>query len=675
MGNRLIHEKSPYLLQHASNPVDWYPWGNEAFEKARTQDKPVFLSIGYSTCHWCHVMAHESFEDSEVAEVLNKDFIAIKVDKEERPDIDSVYMNVCQALTGQGGWPMTIIMTPEQKPFFAGTYYPKMARYNLPGILNILETVSIKWKQDKESLIDSADEITRVVKQQTGQQENGKLSVALVEQAMQLFAESFDDKFGGFGKAPKFPTPHNLMFLLRYSVLERDAHALRMVEKTLQQMYKGGMFDHVGFGFSRYSTDGKWLVPHFEKMLYDNALLVICYLETYQLTGKDLYRRVAEKTLSYIQREMTSEDGGFYSAQDADSEGVEGKYYVFNPEEVLTVLGKENGAYFNQYFDITARGNFEGNSIPNLINNPNFKIKDEKTEAFCKKIYDYRIGRMNLHKDDKILTSWNALMITAFAKAYQVLGDKSYLLAAEKAVQFTEKKLTDAKGRLCVRYRDGETLGSGYMDDYAFMAWACLSLYEATYNVTHLKKALSYTQQMTELFADKEGGGFYLYADDSENLITRPKETYDGAIPSGNSVAAYVLIRLAKLTGSPQMEEQAHKQLQFLAGSMVHYPAGYSFALIAATIALYPTKEVVCVTQSLDEIKSLQAMFKKCFIPNTIVLVKELENDKQIDQIAEYVKDYGLKNNQTTYYVCENNACSAPVTTLDDLMEKLQVRS
>ncbi|MEM1483953.1 thioredoxin domain-containing protein [Oscillospiraceae bacterium PP1C4] len=671
MSNRLINEKSPYLLQHANNPVDWYPWGSEAFEKARTQNKPVFLSIGYSTCHWCHVMAHESFEDAEVAAALNKDFISIKVDKEERPDIDSVYMNVCQALTGQGGWPMTILMTPDQKPFFAGTYYPKHARYNMPGILNILEAVALQWKQNKENLLHSAGEITRMIKEQAQQADKGKLTKSLAEQAKQLFAESFDSRYGGFGKAPKFPTPHNLMFLLRYHVLEQDERALFIVEKTLQQMYKGGLFDHIGFGFSRYSTDEKWLVPHFEKMLYDNALLVICYLEAYQLTGKELYRRVAEKTLTYIQREMTSQDGGFYSAQDADSEGVEGKYYVFTPHEVLKVLGKEDAAYFNEYFNITPNGNFEGSSIPNLISNLNYESVDKKIEVLCQKMQTFRRERTKLHKDDKILTSWNALMIAAFAKAYQVLGDEWYRLTAEKAMRFTEEKLINEKGRLCVRYRDGETLGSGYLDDYAFTAWASLCLYEATFDIIHLKKALSYTSQIIELFADRKGGGFYLYGEDNENLITRPKETYDGAIPSGNSVAGYLLIKLSKLTGNPLMGEQADKQLAFLAGSMRNYPAGYSFALMASMLALYPTKEVVCVTKNHDDIKLLQTLLKEHFLPNTIMLVKNLTNSSQIEQAAEFVKDYQLKDNQATYYVCENNACSPPVTALDELIKKL----
>ncbi|WP_312644027.1 thioredoxin domain-containing protein [Hydrogenoanaerobacterium sp.] len=669
--NKLIHEKSPYLLQHAYNPVDWYPWGEEAFAHAKAEDKPIFLSIGYSTCHWCHVMEQESFEDDEVAQALNRNFIAIKVDKEERPDIDSVYMNVCQALTGSGGWPMTILMTPEQKPFFAGTYFPKRSRYNMPGILDILQTVATQWRQDKGRLLDSAGKITGIMKKQEQETGEGRLSKELTEQAESLFAKSFDVRFGGFGSAPKFPTPHNLMFLLRYSALEQDKSALSMVEKTLQQMYKGGLFDHIGFGFSRYSTDRRWLVPHFEKMLYDNALLAIAYLETYQLTGNELYRRVAEKTLTYVLREMTSEDGGFYSAQDADSEGVEGKYYVFTPDEIINLLGEEDGAYFNQYFDITAKGNFEGSSIPNLIENAAYDKADDRIEALCKKVYEYRLTRTALHKDDKILTSWNSLMIVAFAKAYQVLGTQRYREAAERAMEFNRQMLTTEDGRLCVRHRDGESAGGGYLDDYAFTAWAALTLYEATFEANYLEKALFLTQQISELFSDAESGGFYLYGAGSENLILRPKETYDGAIPSGNSVAAYVLIRLAKLTGKPQLEELAHRQLKFLAGSMEHYPAGYSFALMAMISALYTTKEIVCVTENSEDVQKLQGILRSRFLPNTVVLVKDLTGDGKTEQLVELIENYRLKDGKTAYYICENNACTPPFTNLDELAKRL----
>lgn len=602
--NRLINEKSPYLLQHAYNPVDWFPWGEEAFDRARAEDKPVLLSIGYSTCHWCHVMAHESFEDQEVAEAINRDFIAIKVDKEERPDIDAVYMAVCQGLTGSGGWPLTIIMTPDQKPFFAGTYFPKKRRYNIPGVLDLLDSLSEKWEKDKGQIRETANQIVETLQKRHSQQKREDIketneNTNMLDQAKDIifktkenFAHHFDRAYGGFGTQPKFPSPHNLMFLLRYSKLEKDAQALNMVEKTLKQMYLGGIFDHIGFGFSRYSTDEKWLVPHFEKMLYDNALLAMTYLETYEVTGKVQYRVVAEKILEYILREMTSEEGGFYSAQDADSEGVEGKYYVFTQEEIIQLLGEEDGNAFNTYFDIRKKPNFEEGNIPNLITNASFSNEDgvvpDKIESLCQKVYDYRIKRMELHKDDKLLTSWNSLMLVAFAKAYGALGDETYLKAAQRCEEFIVEKLTNSEhDRLYVRYRDGDSAGQGTLDDYAFYIWALAVLYEVTYNEAYLKKALSFTKIMEELFWDQQVGGFYLTAKDSEGLIYRPKETYDGAIPSGNSVAGYALVKLKKLTRLDEISKICEKQLVFLERSAKDYPSGYSFTMMALMMEYY----------------------------------------------------------------------------------------
>lgn len=608
--NRLINEKSPYLLQHAYNPVDWYPWGVEAFSRAKAEDKPIFLSIGYSTCHWCHVMAHESFDDAEVAEALNKDFISIKVDKEERPDIDAVYMAVCQGLTGAGGWPLTIIMTPDQIPFFAGTYFPKLRRYNIPGIFDILGAMSREWKDNREPLLKIGNKVVEILQRGSiGKEvssENSSNQMAkeqkagvknnidknamfhVIKEAKEQFEKSFDREYGGFGKNPKFPTPHNLMFLLRYYQFEKEEHALEMVEKTLQEMYKGGIFDHIGYGFARYSTDNKWLVPHFEKMLYDNALLIIIYLEAYQITGKELYKTVAVKTIKYVLREMISKEGGFYSAQDADSEGVEGKYYVFTPEEMIWLLGEEEGKYFNDYFDISDDANFEEGSIPNLIENKDFNIENERINELIKKVYDFRLSRTHLHKDDKILTSWNSLMIVAFAKAYKSLGDESYLKVAEKTSEFISEKLTQSNNRLYIRYRDGYAAGNGTLDDYAFYIWALTELYEASFNTAYLDKALKLCNYIKSHFWDGENGGFYLTAEGSESLIYRPKETYDGAIPSGNSVAGYVLIKLSKLTGMTDPKELGLKQLKFLTESVNSYPAGYSFALMSFMMELYP---------------------------------------------------------------------------------------
>lgn len=487
--NRLINEKSPYLIQHAYNPINWYPWGEEAFEDAKKEDKPIFLSIGYSTCHWCHVMAHESFEDENVAAILNKFFISIKLDREERPDVDSVYMTVCQALTGSGGWPLTIIMTPNQKPFFAGTYFPKTSRYGMPGLIEILESVATQWKNSKEKLINSSDNILKELgKFFVSESNDTKLSEKNLKNGYNQLLKSFDIKYGGFSPAPKFPTPHKLMFLLRYYKMYDETNALEMVETTLGSMYRGGLFDHIGYGFSRYSTDDKYLVPHFEKMLYDNALLVISYLEAYEITKNPLYKDISIKSLEYVFRELTSNEGGFYCAQDADSEGEEGKYYVFTPDEIKIILGEEDGNYFNEYYDITDEGNFEGKSIPNLIKNSNYNKKDEKIDVLAQNILDYRNERYSLHKDDKILTSWNGLMIAALSKAYKVLEDEKYLEYAKKAIDFIYNNLVDSKGRLFARYREKEAKYKAILDDYAFLTYGLIELYESSYEILYLKK-------------------------------------------------------------------------------------------------------------------------------------------------------------------------------------------
>lgn len=668
--NRLIDEKSPYLLQHAYNPVNWYPWGKEAFEKAKREDKPIFLSIGYSTCHWCHVMERESFEDDEVAEELNRNFIAVKVDKEERPDVDAVYMTVCQALTGSGGWPLTILMTPDQSPFYAGTYFPKYSRYSMPGLMDLLASAAQQWKENRNELLNSGKRIAQAL----GGQEVKKADRPIkntVFSAAEWFAQTFDRRYGGFGASPKFPSPHNLLFLLRYSILEHDSHALEMVEKTLRQMYRGGILDHVGFGFSRYSTDGKWLVPHFEKMLYDNALLTIAYLQAFQITRDGFYKAVAEKTMKYILREMTDENGGFYCAQDADSDGQEGKYYVFTPEEITSILGETDSKAFIEHFGMTQGGNFEGKNILNLIDSPNDDLLDERIERMLPKVYEYRLTRTKLHKDDKILTSWNALMIAAFADAYRILGDPQYLYAAEKAMHFVQNSLTNETGGLRVRYRDGEAAGTGGLDDYAFTVWALLNLYDATYNADYLEQAAELNQQMLDRFYDRENGGFYLSAGDAEQLIYRPKETYDGAVPSGNSVAAFCLFRLAALTGNPDLQETADQQLRFMAGAAQEFPAGHSFALIAAMAALYPAREIVCVVKDDDGRERVKSLMRKKMMPNTTVLVKSAANAGQLESIAEFTKEYHLKDGRSAYYVCENHACSPPVCELEELDKKL----
>lgn len=666
--NKLINEKSPYLLQHANNPINWFPWGEEAFEIAKKEDKPIFLSIGYSTCHWCHVMAYESFEDEEVAKIMNDNFIAIKVDREERPDVDSVYMTVCQALTGHGGWPLTIIMTPDQKPFFAGTYYPKRSRYNMPGIIDILFSVSKEWRDNKNKIISSSKNIlSQLDTFFEGKSTNSKLSSKVLENGYNQLKHAFDKNYGGFGSAPKFPMPHKIMFLLRYHKTHKNIKALEMAEKTLDSMYKGGLFDHIGFGFSRYSTDNKWLVPHFEKMLYDNALLIIAYLEAYEVTKNKLYKDVAIKSLDYVFRELRDEKGGFYCAEDADSEGEEGKYYVFNPLEILEVLGAEDGEYFNDHFDITPTGNFEGKNIPNLINNKNFNKKDSKINALSEQVLEYRSSRMKLHKDDKILTSWNGLMIAALGKAYKVLEDERYFEYAQKAVDFIYENLIDKDGRLLARYRDEESLHKAYLDDYAFLCFGLIELYESSFDVAYLKKAIDLNENMIDLFFDNKKQGFFLYGEDGEKLIARPKELFDGAMPSGNSVAAYNLIKLARITGDANLEDMAERQLNYICGALLSEEINHSFFLIAASFALNPSKELICLIKDEIDKEKVKDLLREKQTFNLTIIIKTEYNKKEIEEIIPFIKDYNFVNDKSTYYLCEGKSCLAPVNDINEL--------
>ena len=658
MANRLKQEKSPYLMQHGENPVDWYPWCEEAFQKAAKEEKPVFLSIGYSTCHWCHVMAHESFEDQEVADLLNRELISIKVDREERPDIDAVYMSVCQAMTGSGGWPLTIFMTPEQKPFFAGTYFPKHGSYGRFGLMDLLERVADLWKTNREELLHAGNQITAAINQE--QMCNGqKPNRSLVERAYGQLAQRFDHKWGGFGGAPKFPTPHNLLFLMRYAEVTQESNARKMVEIILEDMARGGIFDHIGGGFSRYSTDEMWLVPHFEKMLYDNALLLIAYTKAYQHTKRECFADTAHRTARYLLRELTSEEGGCYCGQDADSDGVEGKYYVFTPEEVKAVLGEADGAEFCRLYDITATGNFEGKSIPNQIHSleNGWDINDPRQE----KLYDFRLNRTKLHKDDKILLSWNAWTMIALAKAGQVLEEPSYLDAAIRIYDFIESKMVDENDRLYLRYRDGDTAYAGQLEDYAVYALALLELYRATFDVKYLQAAIHRAKQMVELFEDKKNGGYFMTAFDGEQLIARPKETYDGAMPSGNSVAAMVLQTLASLTGEPEWQAAADRQLSFLAGEIGEYPSASCFGVLAMMDVLYPHRELVCTTSD-GLYGELKDYLKKHPADALYVLLKTKENAETLAECAPFTKDYPIPGQGTMYYLCENGACKAPVS-------------
>ena len=672
--NRLANEKSPYLLQHAHNPVDWYPWGEEAFAKAKEEDKPIFLSIGYSTCHWCHVMERESFEDSEVAAELNKGFVAVKVDREERPDIDHVYMTVCQALTGQGGWPLTVIMTPEKKPFFAGTYFPKSGRHGMPGLIEILQQVAGVWEKKRGKLVQSGDEITQVLNSGAFSGKPGELSDDVSDQAFNQLFRRFDSTYGGFGRAPKFPSPHNLTFLLRYYHVHRNKEALEMVEKTLEQMYKGGIFDHIGFGFSRYSTDQKWLVPHFEKMLYDNAVLAIAYLESYQLTKKEVYRKVAEKIFSYVLRDMTSPQGGFYSAEDADSEGEEGRFYIWDPEEIKEILGDEKGDFYCRLYDITEHGNFEGKNIPNLIGRNLNEISAEEqslAEECREELFRAREKRVHPYKDDKILTAWNALMIVALALGSRILRDDDYLKAADKALKFISNNLVDRDGRLLARYRDGEAAYPAYLDDHAFLVWALLEMYETSYEPEYLKQAVSINGAMLELFWDDENGGLYMTGKEALELPARPKEVYDGALPSGNSVAAHNLLRLAALTGDNIYEEKAAAIFKAFGGDADAHPAGYTHFLQAYLYWQSPTREIVIVSKTGNgEAKEMIGILQEQFLPHTVSLYVAPQNDSIVEAIP-YLSDYRAIDEEIAAFICKNQSCQTPLYDADAFRQAL----
>jgi len=661
MPNQLQHEKSPYLLQHAENPVAWRPWGTIALEEAQREDKPIFLSIGYSTCHWCHVMAHESFESENVAAVLNRFFIPVKVDREERPDVDAAYMAACIAMNGSGGWPLTVLLTPGQKPFWAGTYLPK------GQLLLLLEQVARRWQEKRGELIAAGNELTEHLRREE-KVRPGTPSQALVRAGVSQFAQSFDSQWGGFGRAPKFPTAHNLLFLLRYAHLTGERQAREMAEATLEHMYRGGLFDHVGGGFSRYSTDRQWLVPHFEKMLYDNALLALAYTEAWQQTRRKYAREAACRTLDYVLAELTDPAGGFYCGQDADSDGVEGKYYVFSPEELSKVLGREAAERFCRQFGITARGNFEGKNIPNLIAASDWQQEPEGIKAMQTQLYAYRKSRTSLHRDDKVLTAWNGLMIAALARAGLLLDEPRYLEAARRAAAFLEKNLKDSNGRLLARWREGEAAHLGKLEDYAFYAWGLLELYGATFCTDFLEEACALAELLLELFFDREQGGFYPYAKDGEQLITRTKEVYDGAMPSGNAVAALVLSRLTRLTGETRWREAADLQLSYLAGAIGGYPAGHSFTLLTLLEELWPTAELVCAAERLPD--ALLAFLREKPRPGLTVLVKTPADATRLAARAPFTAEYSIPAAGARYYLCRGRACASPVDTIEEL-EKL----
>ena len=692
--NLLIHEKSPYLLQHADNPVDWYPWGEEAFEKAHEEDKPILLSIGYSSCHWCHVMEHESFEDAQVASLMNDAFVCIKVDREERPDIDGVYMTVAQMMTGRGGWPLTIIMTPDKVPFFAGTYIPKQDRFGRAGLVTLIPAVKERWETQREDLIGTADRVAAALRKVPQGTAGAELDESTLALAYAQLAQRFDAQHGGFGGAPKFPTPHNLLFLLRYWRRTGQEHALQRVEQTLEAMRRGGMFDHVGFGYHRYSTDARWLLPHFEKMLYDQAMLAMAYTEAYQVTGKEECRQTAEEIFHYVLRDMTAPEGGFYSAQDADSEGEEGKFYTWTAAELRSVLGEEEADLVGRVYNVQARGNYadeasgekQGANILHLrealsdtaisLGMSGEKLQ-EKLETARHKLFEHREGRAHPLKDDKVLTDWNGLMIAAMAKAARAFDEPALAEAAKRAARFVLENLVDADGRLLHRYRDGDAALRAYVDDYAFLVWGLLELYEATFDVRHLEAALALNMDLIEHFWDSERGGCYTTADDGERLLARQREIYDGAVPSGNSVAMWNLLRLARITADPGLADMAADLGRAFSGQVQPSPAAHTQLLVALDFAVGPSYEVVIAgsAQTEDTVTMVRAL-RAQFVPNKVVLFRpDGEEATGITALAEFTQHQKSVDGRATAYVCLDHNCQLPTTEIDTMLELLGVGS
>ena len=689
--NRLINEKSPYLLQHAHNPVDWYPWNEEAFNRAHEENKPVFLSIGYSTCHWCHVMAHESFENEEVAKIMNNTFINLKVDREERPDLDHIYMAVCQIMTGSGGWPLSIIMTPDKVPFFAGTYIPRTSRFGRVGMIELAPRIKDIWDNRHDEVIESAEKIQNALQSVDDIKTGPEMDGNLLDKAFHELTGRFDEGYGGFGNAPKFPTPHNFTFLLRYWKRTGKEKALQMVEKGLTEMRKGGIYDHIGYGFHRYSTDRKWLVPHFEKMLYDQALLTIAYLETYQATGNSNYMDTAEEIFTYVLRDMTSKEGGFYSAEDADSEGVEGKFYVWKEEELREILKGDDADLIINIFNVNSNGNYKDEATGEtsgtnilLLKESLSKIAERlkipitelesRISSTRETLFRHREKRIHPHKDDKILTDWNGLMITALAMGTRILGKKEYADAAIKAVDFIMNSMRDSKGRLLHRYREGTSGIQGNLDDYAFLIQGLIEVYEATFDVKYLKIALDLNQDMISHFIDRTRGGFFFTPDDGETLLVRKREIYDGAVPSGNSVAVMNMLKLARITGRSELEERSQETGRAFSSTVQQMPSAHTQLMTALDFALGPSHEVVIAGDPEGEdtrqmIKALENIYLPCTV---IILRPTNDNSPQIDDLAEYIRHHVSIDNRATAYVCVNNACKSPTTNVEKMIELLK---
>ncbi|MCH2448900.1 MAG: thioredoxin domain-containing protein [Gracilimonas sp.] len=676
MPNKLASEKSPYLQQHADNPVDWYPWGKEAFTKAKAENKPVFLSIGYATCHWCHVMAHESFEDPDIAKLMNEAFVNVKVDREERPDIDSTYMTVCQMLTGHGGWPLTIIMTPGKEPFFAGTYIPKEARFNRIGLRQLIPGVVGMWKNEPKR-VEKATAKIREGFTKSQEFESGKFpGMEAVDFAAEQLTQRFDPKHGGFGEAPKFPSPHNLMFLLRQWKLTGEDRFIDMVSETITQMRLGGIWDHIGFGFHRYSTDREWLLPHFEKMLYDQALLMMAYTECFQATQKPLFKQTVYEIADYLERNLSHPGGGFYSAEDADSEGEEGKFYVWEKAEIDSVLSSEDAAKFNELFGIVSEGNFEDESsgkktsknIPHLSKELN-KEESEWFSSIQNALFEERKKQIHPLLDDKILTDWNGLIIAALAKAGFAFSEQQFIDRAEKAAQFVEEHLV-SPGKLLHRFKDDEAGIIAMADDYAFLIWAYIELYEATFKSQYLQKAIDFNQQFIDLFWDKDKDGFFFSISDEDQVYGRQRQIFDGAIPSSNSAAMMNLIRLSRLTGKTDLEDYADKVGQAFSADLIRSGASICHSMQSIQFLNAKTREITLAATAVNETDEVLRLFKKNFSPFTVHHIKSDSSHSKLDEVAAYTSNQNMIEGEPTLYVCEQFTCESPITDINEMKKE-----
>ena len=681
--NRLALETSPYLLQHQHNPVQWYPWGADALRKAREENKPIFLSVGYSACHWCHVMEHESFENEEIAEILNEHFVSIKVDREERPDIDGIYMEAVQMMTGQGGWPMSVFLLPDSRPFFGGTYFPPDDKWGRPGFRNVLLKLAEMYRTRKGDLQGNAENITMNLRQMgVVESATGALKAEWMERAAQELKERFDASWGGFGRAPKFPPSMALMLLLRNWRRNQDQELMKMVEGTLQRMALGGMYDQLGGGFHRYSVDDYWLIPHFEKMLYDNALLTRVYVEAFQATGSAFYRSVAADTLDYALREMTSPGGGFYSAQDADSEGEEGKYFVWRPEQIREILGKDAADVFCRFYGVTEKGNFEGKTSALFIQKPPRVFAEEEgigeaelldiLQRARANLFDARERRVKPGLDDKILTSWNGLMIGSMALAGRVLDRVAYVEEASKAADFILDNMRNDRG-LLRSHRQGVSKFNAYLDDYAFLIVGLVDLYEASFDPRWIRAASDLAREMIARYWDEEEGAFFFTAHDHEELIVRRKMTQDGAVPSGNSMAALGLLRLARLSGEVEFEERGEGVLRSFGEYLGRAPAAFHMMLVALDFYLDTPMEVAIVGErGAEDTRAALRAVGSSFIPNTVLALKSESFAEEADAAVPLLQGKSMVDGRAAAYVCENFTCKEPLTDMNALKKAIQ---